>query len=170
MGRGNRSVRKRFDLLVRQEWIIGRKKFWLRIKSTRAYIWSTVVLAIGSWTGLFLSRHSRLQVPHGLFVNVGISIVTITLEEDKALKYRRIPILVRSTQGTVATETDQRYIYSQFIRWDHATKIVVSRSLTPRASPTINWQLMVRLSELGLTLNYWREPCVVGLIPPSVQR
>ncbi len=123
----------------------------------------TVVLAMGPWTGPFLSRHSRLHVPHGLCVNAGISTATITLEEDEALKYRRMPILVRPTQGTVATGTDQKYICSQIYqarscRW---TKIVVSRSLTPRASPTINWQLTGRWLELGLTLNYLTRtvPC-----------
>ena len=102
----------------RTEEVLGEDQKYTRVhleNGERLYGF-TVVLAMGPWTGLFLSRHSRLHVPHGLFVNAGISTVTITLEEDKALKYRRIPILVRPTQGIVATKTDQRYIYSQFIR------------------------------------------------------
>ena len=62
----------------------------------------SVVLAMGPWTGPFIARHSQLQTPIGLFTNAGISTVAITLDEEEAQKYSRMPILVRPTQGTSA--------------------------------------------------------------------
>lgn len=74
----------------------------VRLKNGECLHGYTVILAMGPWTGPFLGRHPRLHIPDGLFVNAGISTATITLDEDEARQYGRMPILVRPAQGIVA--------------------------------------------------------------------
>lgn len=62
----------------------------------------SVLLAMGPWTGPFIARHSQLKAPIGLLTNPCVSTAAITLDEEEAHEYRRMPILVRPTQGITA--------------------------------------------------------------------
>ena len=75
----------------------------VRLKNGKHLHGFSVVLAMGPWTGPFIARHQQLKVPSRLFINAGVSTATITLDEDEAPKYSRMPILVRPTKGTIAS-------------------------------------------------------------------